>query len=68
MPVKTERTDDMEKAIIESRAILEANLHNLNLRDRAFATSLLYQLDSRGLTDKQLYWFAKLMHRSVQTE
>lgn len=66
MPVKTERTDDMEKAIIESRAILEANLHNLNLRDRAFATSLLYQLDSRGLTDKQLYWFATLMRRSVE--
>jgi hypothetical protein len=68
MPVKTDRNDDVEKAIIESRTILEANLHNLNLRDRAFATSLLYQLDSRGLTDKQLYWFAKLMHRSVQTE
>jgi hypothetical protein len=66
MPTKQERNDDVEKAIIEGRKILETNLNNLNSRDRAFAASLLYQLDSRGLTDKQLYWFAKLMQRSVQ--
>jgi hypothetical protein len=66
MPARTQpRNDEVERAIVEGASLLEANLHNLPLRDRAFATSLLAQLEDRGLTDKQLYWLAKMMQKSV---
>jgi hypothetical protein len=65
MAIKQMRTDDQELAISEVRKILETNLPNLMPNDQTFATSLLNQLDARGLTDKQLFWFCKLAERST---
>ena len=53
---------------IETITRLRDNLDKLSLRNRAFADSLLSQLDgprSRGLSEKQMSWVEKLGARAV---
>jgi hypothetical protein len=44
---------------------LRDNLANLVVRDQSFASSLLGQLDRRGLSNSQLYWLNKLSEKAV---
>ena len=44
---------------------LRDNLANLVVRDQSFASSLLGQLDRKGLSNSQLYWLNKLSEKAV---
>jgi hypothetical protein len=44
---------------------LRDNIANLDVRDQSFASSLLAQLDRKGLSKSQLYWLRKLADKAI---
>lgn len=44
---------------------LRDNIANLVIRDQSFASSLLGQLDRKGLSNSQLYWLNKLAEKAA---
>jgi hypothetical protein len=53
--------------VAEVAQTLRDNLANLVVRDQSFASSLLGQLDRKGLSNSQLYWLNKLSEKATAT-